>query len=184
MVRSALVRQDQLSIAHHARGRLLQVHLNLPRPQDFVIVYQQAWSLQHGTRQILSKRQHIWTLLQHCLERLPQRHHLMICGDFNTPLNHIPYKVHTADPKYSQATQKDKLTLSNLLQQFDLVALHCRDRFQPTFKHGTHTNRIDFALMRKPQISWPLVEPQLLDDFAFNFGLLGPHHHPLTWIIP
>ena len=38
--------------------------------------------------------------------------------------------------------------------------------------------------MRKPQISWPLVEPQLLDDFAFNFGLLGPHHHPLTWTIP
>ena len=26
--------------------------------------------------------------------------------------------------------------------------------------------------------------PQLLIDFAFNFGLLGPHHHPLTWTIP
>ena len=38
--------------------------------------------------------------------------------------------------------------------------------------------------MRKPQISWPLLEPQLLDDFAFNFGLLGLHHHPLTWTIP
>ena len=38
--------------------------------------------------------------------------------------------------------------------------------------------------MRKQQASWPLVAPQLLTDFVFNFGLLGPHHHPLTWTIP
>ena len=38
--------------------------------------------------------------------------------------------------------------------------------------------------MRKPQISWPVTAPQLLPDFVFNFGLLGPHHHPLIWTIP
>ena len=116
MVRTALVKQDQISIAHHARGRLLQVRLNLLKPHDFVIVYQQAWSMQHGTRQILSKRQHIWTLMQHCLERLPQRHQVVICGEFNNPINHIPYKVHTTDPKYTQVAQKDKPTLSNMIQ--------------------------------------------------------------------
>ena len=28
------------------------------------------------------------------------------------------------------------------------------------------------------------MEPQIIPDFAFNFGVLGPHHHPLGWIIP
>ena len=184
MVRAALVRQDQLSIAHHVHGRVLQVRLNFPRPLDFVIVYQQAWSLQHGARQILQKRQHVWQHLQHCLERLPLSHQVIVCGDFNTPLPHIPYQVHTADPRYAQTAQRDKLTFSALIQKFNLVALHCHDRYQPTFKHGTHSSRIDFALMRKPQISWPVTAPQLLTDFVFNFGLLGPHHHPLTWTIP
>ena len=121
MIRTAIVRRDQISVAHHAHGRLLQVRLNLSRPQDFVIVYQQAWSTTHGTRQILSKRQHIWTLLQHCLERLPQRHQIIVCGDFNTPLNHLPHQVHTADPKYHQAAQRDKRTLSST--KFDLSNL-------------------------------------------------------------
>ena len=52
------------------------------------------------------------------------------------------------------------------------------------FKHGTHASRTDFALMRRQQISWPFIAPQLLPDFVFNFGLLGPHHHPLVWTIP
>ena len=140
--------------------------------------------MQHGTRQILSKRQHVWQHLLHCLERLPLSNQIIVCGDFNTPLPHMPYKVHTADPMYAQAAQRDKLTFSNLIQQFDLVTLHCHDHPQPTFKHGIHSSRIDFALMRKPQISWPLTSPQLLTDFVFNFGLLGPHHHPLIWTIP
>ena len=50
MVRSTLIRQDQISIVHHAHGRLPQVRLNLSRPQGFVIVYQQAWSMQYGTK--------------------------------------------------------------------------------------------------------------------------------------
>ena len=174
-------RQYQISIAYHAHDRLLQVRLNFSRPQDFVIVYQQAWSMQYGTRQILSKRQHIWTLLHHCLERLPERNQVIICGDFNTPLNHLPHQMHTTDPKYPQAAQRDKQTFTQLVQQFKLVALHWRNRFHTMFKHGTHASRIDFALMRKQQINWPFVAPQLLPDFAFNFGLLGPHHHPLTW---
>ena len=184
MVRSTLVKQDQISIAHHVHGRVLQKRLNLHRPHDFVIFYQQAWSIQHGTRQILSKRQNVWQHLQHCLERLPHSNQIIVCGDFNTPLPHMPYKVHIADPKYAQAAQKDKQTFSYMLQQFDLVAFNCHDHFQPTFKHGTHSNRIDFALIRKPQINWPLIAPQLLTDFVFNFGLLGPHHHPLIWTIP
>ena len=182
MIRTAIVRHDQISVAHHAHGRLLQVRLNLSRPQDFVIVYQQAWSTTHGTRQILSKRQHIWTLLQHCLERLPQRHQTIVCGDFNTPLNHLPHQVHTADPKYHQAAQRDKRTLTQMVQQFELTALHCRDRFISTFTHGNHASRIDFALMRKHQVSWPLVAPHIITDFEFNFGQSGPRHHPLTWI--
>ena len=92
--------------------------------------------------------------------------------------------MHIVDPKYHQAAQQDKQTFTQLVQQFELVALHCRERFHTTFKHGTHASRIDFALMCRQQISWPLVAPQLLPDFAFNFGQLGPHHHPLVWTIP
>ena len=184
MVRSVLIRRDQISIAHHVHGRLLQVRLNLTRPKDYMIVYQQAWSTQHGIRQILSKRKQIWTLLKHCRERLPQRHQIIVYGDFNAPLSHIPHQVHTADPRYHQAAQRDKQTFSQLVQTFELTTLHCRDRFQHTFQHGTHASRIDFALMRRTQISWPLMEPRIIPDFAFNFGVLGPHHHPLVWTIP
>ena len=53
------VGQDQISIAHHARGRLLQVRLNLPRSHDFVLVDQQAWSLQHGVRHSFKIKTHL-----------------------------------------------------------------------------------------------------------------------------
>lgn len=101
MVRSALARKDQISVAAHTPGRLLQAHLNFYRPYDAVTVYQQAWSTQYGLRQILSKCKQIWTLLKQCLEHLPQRNLVIVCGDFIIPCNRIPHLVYIMDPKYS-----------------------------------------------------------------------------------
>ena len=71
--------------------------------------------MQYGTRQILSKRQPIWTLLKYCLERLPQRNQIVICGDFNIPLSHLYHQVHILDPKYHYAAQRDKQMFTQLV---------------------------------------------------------------------
>lgn len=69
MLRSAIVRREQISVATQVPGRLLQVR---HRPVDVVAIPQQAWTTQHGVRQTVSKRRPVWTTLRQCLAHLPQ----------------------------------------------------------------------------------------------------------------
>ena len=105
----------------------------MSRPHDIIVFYQQAWSTQYGIRQILSKRQHVWHQLRQYLEYIPQRYLIQICGDFNIPFGHMPHLIHIHDPKYHQATQKDKQVLAQLVQYFEFIPLHYGDKCQITF---------------------------------------------------
>ena len=61
----------------------------------------------------------------------------------------VPLQLHSRDPKYGQAAQCDKQDFQTLIRDLDLVAVHCQHQWQPTFKHGDHSSRIDFMFVRR-----------------------------------
>lgn len=71
-----------------------------------------------------------------------------------------------------------------LIRAQDWIALHCKDRYVPTFEHGTHRSRIDFVFVCQHQVQYRRMQPTIDRVFERNFGHLGPRHHPLFVVIP
>ena len=148
MVRTTLLRPDQLTFADVIPGRLQHIRLYLIRVHDIFNIYQVAWNTTKPRNVLLHERTLVWKSLQEAIKHVPKNHMLLIAGDCNTPLNIAPPAIESGDAKYSLAAQTDKHEFQSLVQEFDLCAPHCRGKWNPTFKHGTHPSRIDFMFIR------------------------------------
>ena len=133
---------------------------------------------------LLKKHQQVWTQLRECIAHIPQAHMLLISGDFNTPLEYSVGHVFSHDPKYHRAAQIDRSLLQDLVRDYDLIAVHAQHKYVPTFVHGDHSSRVDFALMRRIQIRWHQVQAVHLPDFDFLCANQGPRHIPLSLLLP
>lgn len=184
MVRTSVINKDNISVAHHVPGRLMQVRLHLSRPHDILAIYQQAWNPTGGVSALLTKCQYVWKQLRDCLAHIPQAHTLLLSGDFNTPLDYSVGHVFSHDPKYQRAAQTDRALLQDLVRDYDLLAVHTQNKYVPTFIHGDHRSRTNFALMRRAQIKWHQIQAHHLPDFDFLFAYQGPRHIPLSLTIP
>ena len=179
MVRVALIIRETISVAHHIPGRIMQIRLQLYRPQDIYAGYQHAWNSGGNISQLLTKRKRVWKCLQDCISHTPTRNFLLLGGDYNTPLDFDDQYVFTKDPKYAKAAQTDRVLFQPLVQDHHLVAFQTRV-FHSIFVHDDHNTRIEFVLMRREQISWRSLQPKHLPDFDFLFGNQGPRHYPLS----
>ena len=173
MVRAALISREAISVAHHIPGRITQIRLQLYRPHDIYAVYQHAWHSGGNISQLLNKRKRVWTCLRDCISHTPARNLLLLGGDYNTPLDFAGQHVFTPDIKYAKAAQTDRALFQTLVQDHNLAAVHTRV-FHPTFVHGDHNTRIDFALTRKEQISWRTLQPKHHPDFDFCLAIKAP----------
>ena len=109
---------------------------------------------------------------------------LLLTGDCNTSLTADAPHVHSRDPKYGQATQCNKQDFQTMIRDLDLLAVHCQHHWQPTFKHGDHSSRIDFIFVRRHQVQWTKHRPQVLTRFERTIGSNAPVHHPLVMSLP
>ena len=71
-----------------------------------------------------------------------------------------------------------------MIRELSLVAVHCKQKYVPTFLHGSHQTRINFAFMRSNQIWWKHLTASI--DCRFErIGLhQGPQHRPLLLGVP
>ena len=131
-----------------------------------------------------SKRQKLWHTLQDCLNHIPKTHYLVVLGDFNTVLRADPPFVGTEDPRRHHNVHSDSHVLQQLLRTQDLIAVNCKGGYQHTFTHGTHASRINYILIRQSQVQYRRMKPITNAQFERNFGIHGPHHHPLLVTLP
>ena len=62
--------------------------------------------------------------------------------------------------------------------------MHCKQHYASTFEHGPHHSRIDYVFVRQHQVQYRRMQPTMDRSFMRNFGRLGPHHHPLFFVLP
>ena len=73
---------------------------------------------------------------------------MVVIGDFNCPLQQDSLYIGNYDPRFDQALQLDKQDFQFMIRELSLVTVHCKQKYVPTFLHGSHQTRIDFAFMR------------------------------------
>ena len=136
MIRKTLLRPSLLAYAVLIPGRLIHIRLMLERVHDLYTVYQTAWSTTRSAHALLHDRQDLWQKLSQDVQHTPNSHMLLIAGDFDCPLQVHPPYIGSFDPRYAKALQTDKLIFQQLVQDLSLIAVHCRQKYVPTFLHG------------------------------------------------
>ncbi|CAE7738027.1 unnamed protein product [Symbiodinium sp. CCMP2592] len=132
-------------------GRILHVQCKqTDKTLDLVSVYQWVWQA-HKQAEIEAKRQRVWTALGNMLQRLPQRHLLIIGADLNSKCCSIPGLVGRGLLK--QARQHADPELAELLTGNSLVMANSWGSARPaqshTFSNGDHRSQLDFILVRR-----------------------------------
>ena len=130
-------------------GRLALVqatHRDTQIPVSIVGIYQHVWRTHLTSSRNRELRQTIWAQLDTALHRIPSRHALLICGDFNSTLTCEPPLVGSAVPKCSSHTEDG---LQALLYKHSLCALntwHCKPHC--TYHSSSGQTQIDYVLSR------------------------------------
>ena len=148
LLKRKLFQDPRLLEVNPGRLALVQaVHRETQLTVSLIGVYQHVWRSGLTTARNRELRQLIWTQLDQTLQRVPSRHCLAICGDFNTTLRTETAMVGSAVPQ-STATADDGLQA--LLHKYSLSALntwHCRPHV--TFHSHTGDTQIDYIITRQ-----------------------------------
>ena len=181
LVATRLCRADQIAWQEVAPGRIIHCRLHLTwRPIDIIGVYQHPWNTSALQK---TRRTQVWTSLQLLLKELPNRNTLCLVGDFNCSLPSISRLVGQAhywstDGKRSGPQHGDMATFSNLLTDFQLVALNTwTSNMGATSYTNSGSSRIDFILVRQRDADTQAKQVGLLDDAPFMPS--GAHHIPM-----
>ncbi len=181
LLATRLCRAGQIAWQEVVPGRVVHCRLHLTlRPVDFIGVYQHPLNTSALQK---ARRKQVWTSLQQLLTVLPHRNTLCLLGDFNCSLPCLPRLVgqahyRTTSGKKSGPQHGDMTTFSNLLNDYQLVALNT---WTSTLGAISYTNsgssRIDFVLVRHRDADTQAKQVGLLDEAPFLPS--GAHHIPM-----
>ena len=189
IIRKNFCPTDRISWRETLPGRLLHVRLYLPSSGiDLLNIYQHAW-IQHDPLCL----QHRGELLHACdqlVAGLPQRKVVILGGDLNTSLPHIPHCVGLhdfQDQKGRKAGPRhpDSGKLGHLLTQHGLTAINTWDpSLGPTYIGGlARQSRIDYIMVRHKSSDSFTKKPIYLEDLPARFGHTKDHV-PILFTVP
>ena len=153
LISRQLCSPTQIRYQHFISGRLVHVRLLLqPRPIDLVFCYQYTYQ---ASRTCLQSRETWWKQLENILDGIPNRHALLLCGDFNCHLTSSPgiSGTDTFTWKGCQRTgviHSDHHRFLHILRNNALVALNTwSSALGPTFVQGDKVSRLDYFCVRQ-----------------------------------
>ena len=189
IVRRSFCPQERISWREVKKGRILHVRLYMSCTSiDILNVYQHAWSTQDQA--CLSARSEIWQLCDHALKGLPGRNVVVLAGDWNTGLDHIPHCVGLSDFSMNPGRHRgprhpDSGKFGDLIRRHGLIALNTWDTtLGPTYLGNRGSaSRIDYILVRHKTSDSLAKHPIYLDQLPLRFGHLKDHI-PMLYNIP
>ena len=180
-----IARPHQITFCSWLPGRLLHVKCDLQGlVLDLVGIYQ--WVRQSDDRAANdARRAQFWVMLGKLLSHLPKRNLLVVLGDFNTPVEHLPGHIGRGLLR-SDARGVDQ-DLQLLLQVQGLVPLNTWRRAGPahtaTFLNGAVTSQIDFIAVRKEAADL-VARTAAPSEVNLAPWRLGPRHRPVVASAP
>ena len=150
LLRATVFKQDFIRRHEHVPGRLLQVRAFCQGGWiDTLNIYQHALGLQIHEVDILQKRSQLWQQVRTILGQIPQGHKLVVAGDMNCNLDHVPACTGTGMLTPS-AVSPDRDDLVAILVDFRLRAVNAYGR------RGGCTYMTDTSRHENPSliISW------------------------------
>ena len=132
-------------------GRVLQVQVTVKHsglPLTIVGVYQHVWRTSLTTVQNLELRRTVWRAIADVVRSTPQRHHLLIAGDFNANLT--AQHPHVGGASTPLPASNHSPELQQLLSDEGLCALNTwhAGRHRHTYVAPDHRSQIDFVITR------------------------------------
>ncbi|CAE7840054.1 pol [Symbiodinium sp. CCMP2592] len=131
-------------------GRVLQVRATVKTSQlpiTIVGIYQHVWRTHLSTIQNLELRRGVWHAISTIVQQTPQRHHLLIAGDFNANLT--PQHPHVGGAATRSPAANHSPELQQLLAEGNLCALNTwHTPHRDTYVTPTHNSQIDFVVVR------------------------------------
>ena len=171
LISNRLSKAADIAWQFHDSGRLVHVRLTgATRPLDLVACYQHVFNRDKNR---LHARQQWWETLEHILTGIPNRHNLVLAGDFNCSLQASP--PHTGTSTFNWRGQAhtgpehiDQSKFLQLLRRFSLVVLNSwSSQLGPTFIHGHCASRIDYVCVRQMLADGAARNVQYLWDSPF-----------------
>ena len=152
LISKQLCTPSQLYWQHHSSGILVHLRLSLtPRPLDVIACYQHTYA--QGSK-CLQDRSHIWTLLDTTLKGIPNRHNMVMLGDFNCSVEATTGVSGTSSflwksQQHHGFSHPDRARFLHILRNHALLVLNAwSSRLGPTYVHGEQSSRIDFFCVR------------------------------------
>ncbi|CAE7522643.1 CFDP2, partial [Symbiodinium necroappetens] len=179
-ISSRVATASQITFCSWVPGRILHVKCEGQQVTlDIIGLYQ--WVKRDDHKLVNeARRSSFWTQLGRLLSKLPLRNLLVLLGDWNTPVEHLPGLVGRGVLR--SATRGADEDLQQLLQVHRLVMLNTWGRAQAstafTFQNGTVRSQIDFIAVRKEAADTIArrAAPSPLDLMP---GKMGPRHRPV-----
>ena len=148
LLRKQLFQDPRILELDPGRLAMVQATSRLTRlPVSIIGLYQHVWRSGLSTAKNLELRRGIWTQLDHLLLRTPARHHLLLCGDFNST---VATEAPLTGPSTMQSATDPDGDLKALLQKRSLCVLNTwHSRPSSTFYSPTGATQIDFVITRQ-----------------------------------
>ena len=141
-----------------------------PRILDINPGCQHVWRSGLSTTRNLELRRGLWTQLDQVLLTMPARHHLLVCGDFNSAVSSERHSV-----LRSAANPDDDLQA--LLHKHSLCMLNTwHSRPSSTFYSPTGETQIDFVITRQGAANFQAKRAYPDHLFPVGAGRLSGHY--------
>ncbi|CAE7560197.1 pol [Symbiodinium sp. CCMP2592] len=137
LLRASRFDQQSIRFNYVVAGRLLHVKAYGKGIGwvEIVNVYQHAWGLHGEQTTIEAKRATLWEKMRLTLGQIPQSSALVVCGDFNTALQHRAPYVGRGLPRQQQSSS-DAEALEHIQNDFDCIAANTFHRWDAGEQEG------------------------------------------------
>ncbi|CAE7040475.1 pol [Symbiodinium sp. CCMP2592] len=183
LLRASRFDQQSIRFNYVVAGRLLHVKAYGKGIGwvEIVNVYQHAWGLHGEQTTIEAKRATLWEKMRLTLGQIPQSSALIVCGDFNTALQHRAPYVGRGLPRQQQSSS-DAEALEHIQNDFDCIAANTFHRSGSyTYIHEgfakARRSFIDYVMLRRHKHR--SITSKIISDFEVGRWRAGGRHLPV-----
>ena len=185
MIHHKFADKGQIRSGTMANGRIQHTRIYDPDGGvDIINVYQRVWA-HDAVAEVTAQRKTVWNALNKCLDGIPARNQVLLCGDFNTQLPHCRGVTGTAvmNTKYRDA--RDEHELLDILRLHGLVAANTfHDAKHYTYCGPGSRSQLDYLFMRSNQATGLSKQTRGLHNFPMLAARGTGYHVPLLAHVP
>ncbi|CAE6960767.1 pol, partial [Symbiodinium sp. CCMP2592] len=185
LIHNGLAHKGQIRSGTMANGRIQHTRIYDPDGGiDIINIYQRVWS--HGAvADVTAQRKTVWNALNACLDGIPARNQVLVCGDFNTQLPHCKGVTGTAVSNTTYRDKRDEHELLDILRLHGLIAANTfHDAKQYTYCGSGSRSQIDYLFMRSNQAQGLSKRAHGLHKFPLLAARGEGYHVPLLAHVP